>query len=93
LQQKFLGGQKFIYRRINLRKPKKRLSLGKVTVHSFETQVDERNVLGGGITYLTSCCGVTYQSACRTINMATCIPDPEGCNPADTYQAGGTACP
>lgn len=64
-------------------KKKKRLSLGKLTVVSLDF-AEQDKVIGGGVTYLTSCC---------TINMGTCIILPDGCYRTDTYQPGGTACP
>ena len=61
---------------------RKKLSLGNITVTSFVTEMDD--VKGGYVTYLSNCC---------TVNMATCIPIPEGCFRTDTYQPGGTPCP
>jgi len=66
-----------------MKRKKLRLSLGKLTVVSLDHD-EQENVLGGGVTYLSSCC---------TINMATCIQLPGGCYRTDTYQPGGTACP
>ena len=36
---------------------------------------------------------ITVGSWCCTINVATCIPDPDDCNPADTFQGPRTICP
>jgi len=61
----------------------KKLLFCKETVANL-VEEEQKQAKGGYVTYLSGCC---------TKNMATCIPDPEGCNPADTYQPGGTACP
>lgn len=61
----------------------KKLVLSKTTISNLDHGEMEL-VIGGGVTYLTSCC---------TINMATCIVLPGGCYTTDTYQPGGTACP
>jgi hypothetical protein len=66
---------------------KMKLSLRKLTIADLDLKVQDK-VRGG--TY-PGC--ITVGSWCCTINVATCIPNPEDCNPADTFQGPGTICP
>jgi hypothetical protein len=66
---------------------KMKLSLRKLTIADLDLNAQDK-VRGGSY---PGC--ITVGSWCCTINVATCIPSPENCNPADTYQGPRTICP